>query len=1226
MVGISTLPRSFDCLKSYASHKLCSAFLLAWVLPALALAQAITYSAPLVITKGGTYTGNYQSLASGVPCVRINTTAPVILSGCFLAGAGNLIEAGSGANLTVRNCTGQGLTPSVNNQAPGRFIDVYQAQNLVIEHNIFTSTSGIVINRWSGSGGSGQTLTVRYNQARNIDGRWRNGGSTLSSCLLLNTVQQVAGIEIAYNEIINTPDQSLVEDNINLYNSSGTAQSALRVHDNFVRGAYPYPATATSFSGTGMTTDGDGSTLATAAGYIEADHNQFVGTGNAAMNLAAGHDVYYHDNRAVTSGYLPDGRQFKAGWAGLGVFNYYNQPASVFFNNRIENNTVGYVRWGVNSPYANRQDLSPGACAPCTGTVSLPNPITTATEDAEWTLWQQKLLAAGITVGPVGAAPTTSAPTANTTGTVLNPGFELDGAAVGAPTGWLTQTGTGTYDNADYTEIYPGAHSGTYHATHYRPTSYEVYTYQTISGLANGTYSFRAWVKTDGGQPQAHLRASKYGGTTLTTTIAATSGSWVQLAVGNIAVSNGQCEIGFYSNANAGQWLYFDDVELTRQNTPPTVSLTAAPTLVLGQALVLSATAADADGSIAKVEFFAGTTKLGEATAAPYQLSWTPTITGSYSLSARATDNGATSTTSAAASLLVTAPVATGPTAFNTNLVVNPSFELDGASVGAPTGWQTQTGTGTNDNADYTEAYGGAHLGAYHATHYRPTSYEVYTYQTISGLTNGTYRLRAWVKSGGSQAQVRARNYGGPALSLPLTSTNQQWVQVEISSIAVSNGQCEIGFYSNARSDQWFFFDDVELTRQATTPPATATVANPGFELDGAPVGAPTGWLTLSGTSTTSDADYTETYAGAHSGTYHGTHYQNTSYEVYTYQTLAGLAAGTYKLSAWVRTGGGQAQALLRARNYGGPALATTITATAGGNWALVEINNINVSNGQCEIGFYSQASAGQWLFFDDITLVAQAATANTLLNASYDDDQAAVWAPRQWVTQTYGTTPYFASYSETYGGAHTGTYHGTHYRPENYEVYTYQTVTNLANGTYTLSAWVRSTGGQAQVQLQAKNYGGALVVANIPASPNQWVQVSLPGIVVSYGTCEVGFYSRASGGQWLHFDDIELVRQNTAARTSLATKTSATAVSAPVLYPNPANDQVVVTATFAQATVADLVIVDTQGIPVATYHRQASGGDNQFPIQTSHLPSGLYTLQIKGSQTIVTQRLEIRH
>ncbi|WP_162550165.1 hypothetical protein [Hymenobacter nivis] len=37
----------------------------------------------------------------------------------------------------------------------------------------------------------------------------------------------------------------------------------------------------------------------------------------------SGHDVYYHDNRAVSSGYLPDGRRFSAGFCGLGMFNYY---------------------------------------------------------------------------------------------------------------------------------------------------------------------------------------------------------------------------------------------------------------------------------------------------------------------------------------------------------------------------------------------------------------------------------------------------------------------------------------------------------------------------------------------------------------------------------------------------------------------------------------------------------------------------------------------------------------------------------------------------------------------------------------------------------------------------------------------------------------------------------------------------------------------------------------
>jgi len=372
--------------------------------------------AVLVITKGGVYTGAYRSESSGVACVRVATGEPVVLAGCQLAGAGNLIEAGEGADLVVRECRGQGLAPSADGQAPGRFLDAYKARRLVVEHNYFAQTSGVVVNRWADGAGpaggkDGATLRVRYNQARNIDGRWRNHGQgssgegfTRSSFLILNTVRHLPGVEVAYNEVLNAPDQSLVEDNINLYNSSGTAASPLRVHDNFVRGAYPFPATASQYTGTGMTTDGDAKTPEDATAFIEADHNQFVSTGNAAMNLAAGHDIYYHHNRLITSSVLPDKRRFNAGHAGLGVFNYYQQPGGVFGHNRVERNTVGYVHWGANDPYPDRQDLSPGNCGPCTNTQHLPNPITRATEENEWAVWQQKLRHNGIILGPVGRA------------------------------------------------------------------------------------------------------------------------------------------------------------------------------------------------------------------------------------------------------------------------------------------------------------------------------------------------------------------------------------------------------------------------------------------------------------------------------------------------------------------------------------------------------------------------------------------------------------------------------------------------------------------------------------------------------------------------------------------------------------------------------------------------------------------------------------------------------
>jgi hypothetical protein len=85
-------------------------------------------------------------------------------------------------------------------------------------------------------------------------------------------------------------------------------------------------------------------------------------------------------------------------------------------------------------------------------------------------------------------------------------------------------------------------------------------------------------------------------------------------------------------------------------NQPPTVTLTQPPTgatFTAPATVSLAATASDADGTVAKVEFFNGTTKLGEDTTAPYTFDWSGVAAGTYSLTARATDNlGATATSS----------------------------------------------------------------------------------------------------------------------------------------------------------------------------------------------------------------------------------------------------------------------------------------------------------------------------------------------------------------------------------------------------------------------------------------------------------------------------------------------------------------------------------------------------------------------------------------------------
>ena len=76
----------------------------------------------------------------------------------------------------------------------------------------------------------------------------------------------------------------------------------------------------------------------------------------------------------------------------------------------------------------------------------------------------------------------------------------------------------------------------------------------------------------------------------------------------------------------------------------------------------LAADASDADGTIAKVEFLNGTTKLGEDVSAPYTFTWTGIGPGSYPLAARATDDSGQVVTSAPATITVKGDSATAPT------------------------------------------------------------------------------------------------------------------------------------------------------------------------------------------------------------------------------------------------------------------------------------------------------------------------------------------------------------------------------------------------------------------------------------------------------------------------------------------------------------------------------------------------------------------------------------
>ncbi len=453
--------------------------------------------------------------------------------------------------------------------------------------------------------------------------------------------------------------------------------------------------------------------------------------------------------------------------------------------------------------------------------------------------------------------------------------------------------------------------------------------------------------------------------------------------------------------------------------------------------------------------------------------------------------------------LYLTAPPSL--TAFAYASVINPGFEADGGWAATPTGWST---SGANPSADFAEAVSSAHSGSCILSHWSSSAYQVYTYQVKTDLPNGYYTLKAWVKRGSGQIEcyMNAKDYGGPELKVNLPVTGN-WTQIEINNIRVTNGQCTIGFYSNAGAGQYCSIDDVEFY-------CTNLVVNPSFEDNGAWTDNPIGWST---SGPNPGADFAESVASPHSGSYILSHWSASPYKVYTYQTKENLPNGTYTLKAWVKRGSGQTECYMNAKDYGGSELRVNIPAT--GVWTQITISDIKVTSGQCTFGFYSDAGANQYCSIDDVEFYCT----DYVQNGSFEDNGGWTDNPSGWSTS--GPNP-GADFAESVANPHSGSFILSHWNATAYKVYTYQTKENIPNGKYTLSAWVKRGSGQTECYMNAKDYGGPELRVNFPVT-GSWTQIFISDIEVTNSRITFGFYSDAGANQYCSIDDVQFVKSD---------------------------------------------------------------------------------------------------
>ena len=139
-------------------------------------------------------------------------------------------------------------------------------------------------------------------------------------------------------------------------------------------------------------------------------------------------------------------------------------------------------------------------------------------------------------------------------------------------------------------------------------------------------------------------------------------------------------------------------------------------------------TASDTDGTVARVEFYRGSTLIGSDTTSPYSAVWTGATAGSYSLTARAVDDDGATRTSTAVNITVTTATNQLPTVSITSPIAGQSFtapasltitaaasDTDGTISGVDFYVGTQL-VGTDTSSPYSAAWSNVAAGSYSLT------------------------------------------------------------------------------------------------------------------------------------------------------------------------------------------------------------------------------------------------------------------------------------------------------------------------------------------------------------------------------------------------------------------------------------------------------------------------------------------------------------------------------
>jgi hypothetical protein len=361
------------------------------------------WSSPIHITKSGTYSGNYRSLAvagntvtktqalkdtngavvkdpsgktitftvyEAKPAITIaaNVTG-VFIIGARIASQGTGIDADAGSvDVEISNTRSWGLHPGGANWYNGKFLNATKPVSVTLKNNYMESWR---FNAYiQGTGSAPPKVAILNNIMRNGQGRQTdtNGkylplrskqDGNVAHPIQINTIQQSPSIDIGWNEIVQEPSIGFTEDIINFYQSSGLANSRAKIHNNVIFGGYPTvlgvnTKYASGYAGCGIITDGV-SKNDVDNGLVDIYKNIVVATTNCGISIASGNSVAVYDNTAVSSGKIEDGTFILANNGAYQMFTQYLDDVNDFCNgkpnglpvrnSRFTNNTAAWRKY-----------------------------------------------------------------------------------------------------------------------------------------------------------------------------------------------------------------------------------------------------------------------------------------------------------------------------------------------------------------------------------------------------------------------------------------------------------------------------------------------------------------------------------------------------------------------------------------------------------------------------------------------------------------------------------------------------------------------------------------------------------------------------------------------------------------------------------------------------------------------------------------------------------------